>query len=123
MTAFTSDLAPQFHDRLMRREADLLAALAREESEERAALRQSDAQEVTDFKELAQEQTDLAVHGMQHDHAQRELGLVRSALQRLAQGSYGLCESCGDPIELRRLEALPYAARCMRCQSESERQG
>lgn len=123
MTHFHSDLAPRFHERLARREADLQAVLAREEAEEMAAVRQSDPQAVTDFKELAEEQAQLAVHEMQHAQAQRELAQVRAALQRLAQGSYGNCQTCGEPIELARLEALPYAARCMRCQTASERRG
>jgi DnaK suppressor protein len=38
---------------------------------------------------------------------------VRRARQRLAEGSYGICEVCGDPIPDGRLEARPWATRCV----------
>ena len=38
---------------------------------------------------------------------------VRRARQRLAQGSYGLCEVCGEPIPEERLEVRPWAVRCV----------
>ena len=38
---------------------------------------------------------------------------VRRARQRLANGSYGLCEACGEPIPEERLEVRPWASRCV----------
>jgi RNA polymerase-binding protein DksA len=43
------------------------------------------------------------------------------ALARLAQGSYGICESCGNPIGKNRLLAFPRATLCMTCKSKQER--
>jgi len=43
------------------------------------------------------------------------LGKVEDALRRFAEGTYGICENCGQPIPLERLEALPYAATCLAC--------
>jgi DnaK suppressor protein len=120
MTPFTPAMAPRFRELLIRRAAELQAALAREEAEEQAAVRESDAHEVTDLKELAEEQTLTTVHEMQHQHAAQELEQVHAALHRLDAGQYGLCRSCGEAIELRRLEALPAALRCTRCQGEAE---
>lgn len=37
------------------------------------------------------------------------------ALQRIADGSYGACESCGEPIPKARLEIVPQARLCMKC--------
>lgn len=121
MTHFEPGLAPQFQELLEQREAQLRDTMAREESEKRSAVDLSNPQEVTDNTELAEEQTQLAVHEMQHEHAARQLEEVRAALRRLEAGQYGMCQTCGEPIELRRLQALPYASRCMRCQSASER--
>jgi RNA polymerase-binding protein DksA len=45
---------------------------------------------------------------------------VERALGRLEQGSYGICETCGTPIPVDRLEAIPYAARCAACQNRAE---
>ena len=52
--------------------------------------------------------------------AQRELDEVRAALQRLADGSYGECVSCGAAIGLPRLRAVPEARLCVACQSAAE---
>lgn len=45
---------------------------------------------------------------------------IHGALQRLKNGTYGVCEECDGPISQRRLDALPYATRCVRCQQEVE---
>jgi len=52
----------------------------------------------------------------------RELSRVEYALERMREGSFGICEGCGTNIPMARLNALPYAARCIACQRESERQ-
>ncbi len=41
---------------------------------------------------------------------------VRSALDRIPDGSFGLCLNCDEPISPRRLEAVPWASHCLRCQ-------
>jgi DnaK suppressor protein len=45
------------------------------------------------------------------------LQLVNSALDRMDQGTYGVCLRCGKPIGAARLEAFPYVAYCIGCQS------
>jgi DnaK suppressor protein len=42
---------------------------------------------------------------------------IRGALELLEEGRFGLCVSCGEPIGDDRLQAVPWAAQCMRCQS------
>lgn len=46
---------------------------------------------------------------------QRELHLLEDALERMAKGSYGICQKCGEPIADARLEAVPYAVLCRDC--------
>jgi DnaK suppressor protein len=41
------------------------------------------------------------------------LDKVQAALQRMDAGAFGRCETCGEPIEPERLEALPYATLCL----------
>lgn len=45
---------------------------------------------------------------------------IREALERLAGGTYGLCEQCEEPIGGKRLNAVPWARLCVRCQGEAE---
>ncbi len=53
----------------------------------------------------------------------RELNRIENALEKMRQGEYGLCENCGTNIPLARLNALPYATLCIKCQREAEREG
>lgn len=46
---------------------------------------------------------------------------IDSALRRIGEGVYGLCDGCGCPIEKPRLQALPFARMCVKCQSEQEK--
>ena len=50
-----------------------------------------------------------------NDEAVSELRDISRALARLDAGDYGICASCGEPINPARLEALPYAERCISC--------
>lgn len=48
---------------------------------------------------------------------------IDRALERLEEGSYGLCERCGRPIEKARIKALPYATLCIKDKQAEERAG
>lgn len=64
---------------------------------------------------------DLAIR-----NADREAALLRdvkSALQRLQDGSYGICVECEEGISPKRLAAVPWASRCVHCQEIADRQG
>jgi len=50
-----------------------------------------------------------------------ELRRIDGALARINEGSYGLCESCGQEIPEARLQAEPTALRCVRCQELYEK--
>jgi len=41
---------------------------------------------------------------------------VENALRRVAGGTYGVCEGCGDDISTNRLKAIPWARYCLTCQ-------
>jgi DnaK suppressor protein len=47
--------------------------------------------------------------------ARTQVSAVDAALERVAQGRYGVCEVCGQPIGAERLAARPSATTCMRC--------
>ena len=79
--------------------------------------------EVLDFKDVAAEETRAVVDEVAHAHAVEELAQVVAALRRVEDGSYGLCQDCGEPIDERRLRALPATAFCTACQTIHERPG
>jgi len=45
----------------------------------------------------------------------QEILQARAALQRIENGTYGICSSCGNPIDADRIKALPTALRCIKC--------
>jgi DnaK suppressor protein len=46
--------------------------------------------------------------------------LVNRALTKMKLGTYGVCERCGQPIAIERLEALPWALLCIDCKQKGE---
>ena len=68
-----------------------------------------------DSAEQAQErENDEVVDAIGNETAQ-SIRVVQSALERIADGTYGICENCGEDIAEARLEAIPEATRCVNC--------
>ena len=44
----------------------------------------------------------------------------KDALERIHEGTYGICEGCGERISKKRLKAVPFAKFCVSCQRENE---
>jgi DnaK suppressor protein len=55
------------------------------------------------------------------ENAEHVLHAVNEALQRIEDGTFGTCGRCGKPIAEERLEAIPYANRCIDCKRLEER--
>ncbi|MFP6612975.1 MAG: TraR/DksA C4-type zinc finger protein, partial [Pirellulales bacterium] len=53
----------------------------------------------------------------------RELANIERALEKMRDGSYGICEECEKKIPMPRLNALPYATTCIECQRAAEQDG
>ena len=47
---------------------------------------------------------------------------IEEALEKIQEGTYGVCEECGDEIGLGRLKAMPLAKLCLTCQSGNEKE-
>ena len=69
--------------------------------------------------QVFEQERDLAMR----ERASLHLQAVDGALARLDDGSYGTCIRCGQPIAAERLEALPWAAHCIACQTTVDRGG
>jgi DnaK suppressor protein len=75
------------------------------------------------FDEIDQATTDIE-QSMRMRLCNREilyLKKIDEALARMDDGVFGLCEECGEDIEIRRLEARPTATLCVSCKEEQER--
>jgi DnaK suppressor protein len=48
------------------------------------------------------------------------LDSIESALEKVEDGIYGMCDDCGSPISKARLTAIPYAAHCIKCAQKNE---
>ncbi len=62
---------------------------------------------------------ELAIRNL--DRGSTLLRSVRGALARIADGSYGVCLHCDEEIKPKRLDALPWAKYCIRCQEAADR--
>jgi DnaK suppressor protein len=78
----------------------------------------ADALDTGDQATLSYQKELLFTRGT-HDHGQ--LALVRGALDRLKEGTFGECVHCGNEIGSKRLEALPWTPCCIACQEKLER--
>ncbi|GAA0467074.1 TraR/DksA C4-type zinc finger protein [Aeromonas salmonicida] len=54
------------------------------------------------------------------EHDKLHLRKLQGALRRINEGDFGYCESCGDEISLKRLQARPESRFCVECQSTKE---
>jgi len=57
----------------------------------------------------------------QSNNERQLLQMVETALQRIREGSFGECVSCGNEINARRLEAVPWTRYCIECQEKKEK--
>lgn len=55
------------------------------------------------------------------EKARERLADSDAALEKMNQGTYGICEDCGEEIAEARLEARPLSVRCVRCAAKAER--
>ena len=97
-------IARQLQERL----DELLGRVARAEDERRMQLS-------ADFDEQASDIEAQDALAALEEVALVEIWQVKAALQRVRQGNYGICESCGEEIPPRRLAVVPTAVRCMEC--------
>jgi len=56
------------------------------------------------------------------DRERKLIKKIRKALERIDDGSYGLCEECGEEIGEKRLEARPVTTLCIECKSKQEQE-
>lgn len=68
-----------------------------------------------DWSEQAQERQNDEVLDAIGNESRNELGQINRALERIESGDYTLCSNCGEGINIKRLEAVPYTNLCIKC--------
>lgn len=71
-----------------------------------------------EFEDIHSQEFDLEL--LKYD--EETLQKIDDALERMDNGGYGRCETCGDRIGRERLRAVPHAANCIACQRDLERE-
>ena len=89
---------------------------------EMRAEREGNKDEGMDTYDLASEERDREINFILSDRERVKLKQIDDALERLDDGSYGVCESCGLEIAEERLVAMPFSRLCRDCQQDEERE-
>ena len=83
-----------------------------------------EAEEVPPDNHLAETATatlDREIDYTLEENAAHVLTAIDAALERIEEGTFGVCTRCGRPISPERLEARPWASLCIDCQRQEER--
>ena len=91
------------------------------ESRETLASLQNENENHPDVADRASSETDRAIELRARDRQRKLIAKIDLALARIEDGSYGFCESTGEPIALRRLDARPVATLSVEAQERHER--
>jgi DnaK suppressor protein len=102
---------------------ELKSKLIREVVVNQEASNESTDGDVLDLADQASDSYDKDLANSLSETERGRLAAVENALKRVAEGTYGLCDSCVKPIPLPRLKVLPFAKLCVACQVEEERTG
>jgi DnaK suppressor protein len=54
------------------------------------------------------------------DRESKLIKKIKKALKRIENGSFGICESCGEEISLKRIKARPVTTQCIKCKTKEE---
>lgn len=68
-----------------------------------------------DFEDRASEREEDEVMEAMGKEGLHEIAQIRAALDRMRQGTYGICQKCGDDIAAERLDAVPATPFCRNC--------
>ena len=79
------------------------------------------ADDLADEVDLASSESEQSMNLRLRDRERVLLKKIDKMLQKIEEGSYGICESCGEEIGLKRLEARPVTDLCIRCKEEQEK--
>lgn len=87
-----------------------------------ALTREGQKDEGMDAYDLASEERDRDINMILSDRDRQKLLSIDESLERIRQGTYGICEECELDISEERLKALPFTRLCVSCQADQEKE-
>ena len=105
-----------FKKRLLTKQEELLRQVTKSEKDGREA----DEEATQDIADKAANSYTKEFLFHQSDENRRVLQLVNEALERMKNGTYGNCIACEEEVQLKRLEAVPWARHCIECQDKQD---
>lgn len=110
-------LKARLRDRAQQLREEIRATLAKSEDETHVRV----AEQARDHEDDSFSNLIVDLNYADIDRDADELRRIDRAMQKLANGSYGVCVDCGADIAAARLDAEPTAIRCIQCQSKFEK--
>jgi DnaK suppressor protein len=105
-----------FRKRLETRQQELRRTVTRTQQDGRSA----DEDSAQDIADRAASSYNKEFLFSQSNNERQLLQMVESALNRIREGTFGECISCGKEINAKRLEAVPWTRHCIECQEKLE---
>lgn len=109
--------AKTYREQLLKRREGLVGVVQSAE----AYSRERDAEATQDPADMAANAYTKELLMSMSTNDRQLLESIDAALYRIAEGEYGYCDNCGQAIQEKRLDALPWAHHCVRCQELNER--
>ena len=106
-----------FRDRLTERRQSLVGQVQQAE----LYSRERDSEATQDPADMAANAYTKELLVSMSDNDRQLLNLIDEALERMDDSGYGKCVRCGQPLPEKRLEAVPWARHCVKCQEMQER--
>ena len=106
----------RFKDLLLEERANIIKKASKTLSEEASV----DVSELPDEIDQASAEYNQSFIFRLRDREKYYLSKVDKALKKIEEGEFGICESCGEDISVKRLEARPVTTLCIRCKEEQE---
>jgi DnaK suppressor protein len=106
-----------YRDKLLARREGLVGQVQAAE----AYSRERDAEATQDPADMAANAYTKELMMSMSTNDRQLLESIDGALSRIEKGAYGKCIHCGEPILDKRLDAVPWARHCLRCQDLNER--
>ena len=106
-----------FRDRLLERRESLVSQV----TEAELSSRERDLEATQDPADMAANAYTKELLISMSSNDRKLLGLIDEALTRIEAGGFGECVNCAEPISEKRLEAVPWARYCLKCQDLQER--